>query len=71
MLIIDDFLARGEALKGLIDLCDQAGAHVVGCGIGVEKAFQPGGNLLRKKGYRVESLARIKAMNRQNGIEFC
>ncbi len=71
ILIIDDFLARGEALKGLIDLCNQAGAHVVGCGIAVEKAFQPGGKELREKGYRVESLARIKAMNGQNNIEFC
>ena len=71
VLIIDDFLARGEALRGLIDICGQAGAQVVGCGIAVEKAFQPGGDMLRKNGVRIESLARIKAMNRQNGIEFC
>lgn len=71
VLIIDDFLAKGEALKGLIDLCDQAGAHVVGCGIAVEKAFQPGGDMLRQKGIRIESLARIKSMNSQNSIEFC
>lgn len=70
ILIIDDFLARGEALKGLIDLCRQAGAHVVGCGVSIEKAFQDGGAELRKNGYRVESLARIKSMNRQNGLEF-
>ncbi|MBQ0146601.1 MAG: xanthine phosphoribosyltransferase [Lachnospiraceae bacterium] len=71
VLIIDDFLARGEALKGLIDLCNQAGAHVVGCGVSIEKAFQPGGRELREKGYKVESLARIKSMNGQNSIEFC
>ena len=71
VLIIDDFLARGEALKGLIDLCRQAGANVVGCGIAIEKAFQPGGSDLRAAGCRVESLARIKSMNQQNGIEFC
>lgn len=70
VLIIDDFLARGEALRGLIDLCNQAGANVVGCGIAIEKAFQSGGEDLRKKGYRVESLARIKSMSEQNGIEF-
>ena len=70
VLIIDDFLARGEALNGLIDLCNQAGANVVGCGVGVEKAFQPGGNNLRNKGYKVASLARVKSMNEQNGIEF-
>ena len=70
VLIIDDFLARGEALNGLIDLCNQAGANVVGCGVGVEKAFQPGGDNLRNKGYKVASLARVKSMNEQNGIEF-
>lgn len=70
VLIIDDFLARGEALKGLVDLCNQAGAKVVGCGVAVEKAFQPGGDELRKMGYKVASLARVKSMNEQNGIEF-
>lgn len=70
VLIIDDFLANGEALKGLIDLCKQAGANVVGCGVSIEKGFQAGGDTLRKMGYKVVSLARIKAMNSQNGIEF-
>lgn len=70
VLIIDDFLARGEALNGLIALCEQAGARVVGCGVSIEKAFQSGGAELREKGYRVESLARIKAMDGQKGIEF-
>lgn len=71
ILIIDDFLAMGEALTGLIDLCNQAGAHVVGCGISVEKAFQPGGDKLRAQGYKIESLARIKAIDIAKGIEFC
>ncbi len=60
VLIIDDFLANGEALKGLIDLCEQAGATVAGVGIGIEKSFQPGGQLFREKGYRIHSLARIE-----------
>lgn len=71
VLIIDDFLANGEALSGLIDLCDQAGAQVVGAGVCIEKAFQPGGALIRSRGYRVEALARIKSMSVENGIEFC
>lgn len=70
VLLIDDFLANGAALEGLVDLVHQAGAEVVGAGIAVEKAFQPGGDRLRAKGIRVESLARVKAM--KNGeIEFC
>lgn len=70
VLIIDDFLANGEALRGLIDLAHQSGAQVVGAGICIEKAFQPGGNALRQEGYRVESLARIKSMSETDGIEF-
>lgn len=62
VLIIDDFLAEGNALLGLIDLCSQAGAEVVGCGIAVEKAFQPGSARIREKGVRVESLAVIESM---------
>ena len=62
VLIVDDFLATGAALNGLIDLCRQAGAEVVGCGIAIEKAFQGGGNELRAKGIRVESLAKIAQM---------
>ena len=62
VLIIDDFLAEGNALVGLIDLCDQAGAAVVGCAIAIEKAFQHGAERVRKKGIRVESLAVIKSM---------
>ena len=71
VLIIDDFLANGAALEGLIDLCNQAGAHVVGCGVSIEKAFQDGGKKLRARGYRVESLARVQSMDSKNGIEFC
>lgn len=70
LLLIDDFLANGAALEGLIELAKQAGATVVGAGIAVEKAFQPGGERIRAKGVRVESLARIKAMNKGQ-IEFC
>lgn len=69
VLIIDDFLANGAALSGLIDLVKESGATIVGAGICIEKAFQPGGEMIRKQGVRVESLARIKSMD--NGkIEF-
>ena len=70
VLLIDDFLANGAALQGLIKVVRDAGATVVGAGIAVEKAFQPGGDLIRGMGVRVESLARIKSM--ENGhLEFC
>lgn len=70
VLIIDDFLANGAALDGLLDLCSQAGAEVTGAGIAIEKAFQPGGDRIRSRGVRVESLARIASM--ENGkIVFC
>ena len=70
VLIIDDFLANGAALQGLIKLVCDAGATLVGAGIAIEKAFQPGGALIRSQGIRVESLARIRSMS-ENGIEFC
>lgn len=70
VLIIDDFLANGEALKGLINICAQAGATVVGCGIAIEKAFQGGGDKLRKLGVRIVSLARIASMT-DNEVVFC
>lgn len=70
VLIIDDFLANGEALKGLIDICTQAGATVVGCGIAIEKAFQGGGDKLRKLGVKIVSLARIASMT-DNEVVFC
>lgn len=69
VLIIDDFLANGQALNGLIEIVKSAGATVVGAGIAIEKAFQPGGDLIRSRGIRVESLARIAKMD-ENGIEF-
>lgn len=62
VLIIDDFLAKGQAALGLIDLVKQSGAEIAGIGIVIEKEFQEGGEQLRKKGYRVESLARIKSL---------
>lgn len=62
VLVIDDFLANGRALIGLIDILDQAGATFVGAGIAIEKGFQEGGALLRSKGYRIESLAIIEEM---------
>ena len=70
VLIVDDFLANGAALSGLISLVEQSGAKVVGAGIAIEKALQPGGNRIRSHGYRVESLARIKSMSDDGKIEF-
>lgn len=70
VLIIDDFLANGAALGGLKSLVEQAGATLVGAGIAVEKAFQPGGKLLRDMGVRVESLARVQSMDEATGVEF-
>ena len=70
LLLIDDFLANGAALEGLIDLARQAEATVVGAGIAIEKAFQSGGERIRAKGVRVESLARVKSMA-PGQIEFC
>ncbi|WP_054956170.1 xanthine phosphoribosyltransferase [Paenibacillus dakarensis] len=66
VLIIDDFLANGEAAFGLARIVEQAGAQVAGIGIVIEKAFQPGGKLLTEAGYRVESLVRIAALD--NGV---
>ncbi len=71
VLILDDFLAYGEALNGLLDICEQAGCEVVGCGVVIEKAYQEGGDQIRSRGVRVEALARIKSMSVENGIEFC
>lgn len=71
VLIVDDFLATGSALEGLLSLAEQAGAEVVGAGIAIEKAFQPGGESIRTRGVRVEALARIRAMGEDGSIEFC
>lgn len=68
-LVIDDFLANGQAALGLADLIHQASAEVLGIGIVIEKSFQPGRDILLEKGYRVESLARVKSL--ANGtVEF-
>ncbi len=71
VLIIDDFLANGAALQGLIEIVRQAGAQLVGAGIAVEKAFQKGGDRIREQGVRVESLARVAEMDPEKGIRFC
>lgn len=67
ILIIDDFLANGCAVSGLIDMVESAGATVVGVGIAIEKGFQQGGKLLRDKGIHVESLAIVDRMDCENG----
>ena len=69
VLIVDDFLAHGEALKGLVSLTKQAGATLVGCAIAIEKGFQKGGDELRAQGVRVESLAIIESMS-DDGVTF-
>ena len=63
VLIVDDFLASGAALDGLIAICQEAGATVEGIGIVIEKGFQEGGDNLRKAGYRLESLAIVEHMD--------
>ncbi|WP_201715000.1 xanthine phosphoribosyltransferase [Rossellomorea arthrocnemi] len=65
VLLVDDFLANGQAALGLVDLVKQAGAEVAGIGIVIEKSFQDGGNLVRATGYKVESLAEIGSL--ENG----
>ena len=67
VLIIDDFLANGCALQGLISIVEDADATVVGCGIAVEKGFQEGGERIRNLGYRVESIAIVDAMDPETG----
>lgn len=70
VLIIDDFLANGQALLGLSKLVKDAGATVVGAGIAIEKGFQHGGDLLREQGVRVESLAIVESMDVEKGVVF-
>lgn len=67
ILIIDDFLANGEALRGLTEIVEQAGAELVGIGVAVEKGFQPGGKNLRARGINMHSLAIIDAVDDENG----
>lgn len=71
VLIIDDFLANGSAMKALISLVKIAGASLVGCGAAIEKVYQEGGEYIRRLGYRVESLAKISSMSDDGNIEFC
>ena len=67
VLIVDDFLANGCALQGLISIVDGAGAEVVGCGIVIEKGFQEGGHRIRNLGFHLESLAIIESMDDKTG----
>ena len=67
VLIIDDFLANGCALNGLISIVEASGATVEGLGIAIEKGFQNGGKILREKGYHLESLAIVDAMDAETG----
>ncbi len=67
VLIIDDFMAMGCAMNGLLQICDEAGVIVEGIGIAIEKGFQPGGEELRRRGYQVESLAIVKSMDAETG----
>ena len=71
VLILDDFLANGQALQAMISLVQQAGCQLVGCGVIIEKAYQNGGEEVRRTGVRVESLARIRRMSAEEGVEFC
>ena len=70
ILIIDDFMATGEASKGMVQIVRLAGAKLAGIGIAIEKAFQPGGKTLREEGMRIESLARIASMSEKDGVVF-
>lgn len=67
VLIIDDFLAVGNALRGLINIVNESGAELAGCGTVIEKGFQHGGDKLREQGVRVESLAIVEGMNHETG----
>lgn len=72
VLIIDDFLANGCALQGLISIVAQAGGTVEGIGIAVEKGFQSGGRMIRNLGYQLESLAIVESMDAATGnVKFC
>ena len=70
VLILDDFLANGEAMNSLISICNQAKAQIVGCGSVVCKTYQPGEKRIRDLGYDVEVLARVKSMSDDGKIEF-
>ncbi|MDD5940077.1 MAG: xanthine phosphoribosyltransferase [Lachnospiraceae bacterium] len=70
VLLVDDFLAVGKAMRGLLDVCGQAGAKVAGIGICIEKGFQEGGKILRSEGYKVTSLAIVDHMTDDGQITF-
>ena len=70
VLIVDDFLARGNALIGLTEMLDRAGCVTVGAAIAIEKAYQGGGDELRARGMRIESLAKVASMSPEDGIVF-
>ena len=67
VLIIDDFMANGEAMRGLLNIVKQAGAELVGIGVAIEKGFQSGGTIIRNLGYQLESLAIVDEMNWETG----
>ena len=69
VLLVDDFLANGRALEGLMEIAAQAGAEVVGAACAIEKGFQHGGDRLRAQGVHVESLAIVESMD-ENGLTF-
>lgn len=69
LLIVDDFLANGEALRGLLSIAGQAGAPVAGCAVAIEKGFQGGGDALRADGIRVDALATVAQMS-DSGLTF-
>ena len=69
VLIIDDFLANGEALRGLVEIVQESGAELLGIGVAIEKGFQPGGQKIREAGIQLESLAIIESAN-ETGIVF-
>ena len=70
VLLIDDFLAVGKAMRGLIDICNQAEANIAGIGIAIEKGFQSGGRELREAGYEVHSLAIVDEMTDEGDLRF-
>ena len=67
VLIIDDIMANGCAMQGLISIVEDAEAEVVGCGVAIEKSFQEGADRIRNLGYRLESLASVKSLNPETG----
>lgn len=69
VLVVDDFMANGEAMRGLLDIVEQSGAELIGIGCAIEKGFQHGGDKLREAGYNLKSLAIIEKAD-ENGFEF-